>query len=318
LVLGTTVTVTIYDEVPNGAFEKVFSRIKDIEEKMSTSEEDYDSTELMKVNRNAGKQPVEVSQDTFTVVKAGLEFTALTDGAFDVTVGPLVDLWGIGTEEAEVPSEEEIAAVLPKIDADKVRLDAEAGTIYLEEEGMALDVGGIAKGYAADEVASMLKDMGVEHALLDFGGNILTVGKKPNGDEWKIGIQNPGQTRGKYLGIVTTGPKTIVTSGNYERYFEKDGVRYHHILDTENGYPSRTGLASVTIVTDRSMAADALATAAYAMGPEKGLEFVRELRDVEAAFVSKENEVFLTDGMRSVFSLENEAYSEASLAHQAD
>ena len=308
LILGTTVTVRIYEGATETAFKRSFERVREIEERMSTNTTDYSSTELIEVNRAAGERPVRVSEDTFYVVRRALEYSRMTDGAFDVSIEPLVDLWGIGTEYAAVPSEEEIAERLEKVDYRKVRLDHEEQTIYLPEEGMGLDVGGIAKGYAAEEVARILREEGIEHALLDFGGNILAIGVKPDGSRWKIGIQNPQESRGEFLGIVEDEAMTVVTSGNYERYFEKDGVRYHHIIDSRTGYPARTGLSSVTIVADDSTEADTLSTAVYVMGVERGAELIESLDGIEAAFVTKARSVYMTSGMPGSLDITNEAF----------
>jgi thiamine biosynthesis lipoprotein len=295
--------MTLYEEGPEDIFDRVFARVQEIEEKMSTSKDDYDTTELLEVNRNAGIRPVEVSPETFEVVERAREYSRLTDGAFDVTIYPLVELWGIGTESAGVPPEEEIQERLALVDYRKVELDREARTIYLPEEGMGLDVGAIAKGYAADEARRILREAGVDSALLDFGGNVLMVGRKPSGEAWKIGIQNPDEGRGRFLGILESGPRAVVTSGDYERFFVQNDVRYHHILSSRTGYPARPGLSSVTIVAEDSIDADALATATYVMGAEKGLPFIAGLDGVEAAFVTQEDEVYMTEGMRASFDL---------------
>jgi thiamine biosynthesis lipoprotein len=280
---------------------------------MSTNTTDYSTTELIEVNRNAGTRPVEVSADTFYVVERGLEYSRMTNGAFDVSIGPLVDVWGIGTEYAGVPAEEEIERHLALVDYRKVELDPVDQTIYLPEEGMALDVGGIAKGYAAEEVARILRDEGIEHALLDFGGNILAVGVKPDGSQWRIGIQNPQQSRGEFLGIVEDEAMTVVTSGDYERFFTEDGVRYHHIIDSRTGYPARTGLSSVTIVSGDSTEADALSTAVYVMGVERGAELIESLEGIEAAFVTKDRSVYMTSGMPERFNVTNETFEVVNL-----
>ncbi len=318
LLLGTTINVTLYEEGPDDVFDRVFDRVQEIEERMSTSTDDYDSTELLEVNRSAGIAPVEVSADTFEVVRRALEYSELTNGAFDVTIYPLVELWGIGTEGARVPSEQEIQARLDLIDYRKVELDPEARTIYLPETGMGLDVGAIAKGYAADEARRILREDGVDSALLDFGGNILTVGRKPSGTPWSIGIQNPDDGRGRFLGILESGPRAVVTSGDYERFFIQDDVRYHHILSSRTGYPARPGLASVTVVTEDSTDADALATALYVMGAEKGLPFVAELDGVEAAFVSHDAQVYMTEGMRASFDITHTEFEAAPWPEGAD
>ena len=313
LLLGTTISVTTYGRTPDGMFESVFARVQEIEERMSTSEDDYTTTELMAVNDAAGEKPVEVSPDTFEVVRQAVEYSRRTEGAFDVTVGPLVSLWGIGSGGAMVPSESLIEEALASVDYRSVELDPARQTIYLPEAGMGVDVGGIAKGYAADEAARILREQGVTSALLDFGGNILTVGEKPDGSPWRIGIQVPDAGRGEYLGIAEVVDLSVVTSGTYERYFVYDGVRYHHILDTETGYPARNGVVSVTIITPESMRADALSTALFVMGVERGMAYVEAQPDVEALFVNTENEVFMSSGMAGYFSLTNEAFTIAEL-----
>jgi len=313
LLLGTTISVTMYGRTPDGLFESVFTRVREIEERMSTSEDDYTMTELMAVNDGAGEEAVEVSADTFEVVRQAVEYSRRTAGAFDVTVGPLVSLWGIGSGGEQVPSESRIDEALATVDYRRVQLDPERQAIYLPEAGMAVDVGGIAKGYAADEAARILREQGVNSALLDFGGNILTVGEKPDGSPWRIGIQVPDAGRGEYLGIAEIVDLSVVTSGTYERYFMYDGVRYHHILDTETGYPARNDVESVTIITPESMRADALSTALFVMGIERGMAYVESQPDVEALFVNSTNEVFMSSGMGDYFSLTNEAFTISEL-----
>ena len=312
LLLGTTVTVTIYGKSDSAVFDDVFARVEEIEQKMSTSEDDYDATELMQVNDAAGAGAVTVSRDTLDVVKVALAFSEATGGAFDVTVFPLVKLWGIGTEGAHVPTLTEIESATALVNYRDVRLNEDDLSIYLPKAGMGIDVGGIAKGYAADEAAAILKVAGVKHALLDFGGNILTVGDKPDGSLWRIGIQVPDGTRGEYLGIATVADQAVVTSGTYERYFEEDGVRYHHILDTKGGYPVQNGLESVTIFTKDSISADALSTAIFALGLDAGYQFVDERPDTEALFVTSDKEIYMTSGVGDIFEVTNEEYERRS------
>lgn len=311
LLLGTTISVTTYGDVPAALFDAVFARVREIEERMSTSEEDYTTTELMAVNDAAGRAPVRVSEDTFEVVQQAIQYSRTTNGAFDLSVQPLVSLWGIGTEWAAVPDEEAVVRAVSAVDYRDVQLAPDTRSIYLPEPDMGIDVGGIAKGYAADEAGRILRDAGVTSALLDFGGNILTVGAKPDGSAWRIGIQAPDATRGSYIGIAEVVDRAVVTSGTYERYFVEDGVRYHHILDTDTGYPVRNELDSVTIVTEVSMRADALSTALFAMGLDRGLEFAEETRDVEAFFVTTEGVVHMSSGMDTYFSLTNEEFTRA-------
>lgn len=313
IILGTVISVTMYANDPRPVFDEIFARVRQIEEQMSTSDEDYETTELLKVNRAAGRSAVSVSQDTFEVVEEAVRYSRLTEGRFDVSVGPLVDLWGIGTEGAGVPDPERIAETLELIDYTRVELLPGPSSVYLPEAGMAVDVGGIAKGYAADEAARILRENGIESALLDFGGNIMTIGTKPDEVPWRIGLQIPelDVPRGQFLGIAEVTDLSIVTSGTYERYFIEDGVQYHHILDTETGRPVRNSLASVTIITEESMRADALSTAVFAMGLEDGLAFAEQLDDLEAIFVTDDKKVYATSGAQPYFRLTSPDYEVA-------
>lgn len=308
MLLGTAVTITAYGRPGSGVFDEAFDRVLQIEQTMSTSEDDYSDTELMRVNAAAGTGPVAVSADTLKVVEVALDFARASDGAFDITVQPLVRLWGIGTDHAGIPDPEDIRAALQVVGYENVRVDEDAGTIELLVPGSGIDVGGIAKGFAADEVAELLRNAGVKSALLDFGGNILTVGAKPDGSPWRIGVQTPDASRGEFLGVATVRDMSLVTSGTYERYFEVDGVRYHHILDTTTGYPVQNGLESVTIITEKSIEADALSTLVFALGLDKGLQFAEERRGVEAILVTDDNGVYTTSGVSEFFELTNEDY----------
>ena len=305
MLLGTVVSVTAYGNVAGDVFDEVFARAQQIEERMSVSREDYTDTELLSVIAAAGREPVVVSPDTYYVVDEALNYSYLTGGAFNVAIEPLVTLWGIGTNHAAVPSQEQIDAALQRIDYHRVQLIPENHSIYLPIPGMGLDVGGIAKGYAADEAARILTENGVEHALLDFGGNVLVVGTKPDGSQWRIGIQDPdrGANRGAYVGIVTVTDTAVVTSGPYERYFDEGGVRYHHILDSTTGYPVWNGLQSVTIIHERSIAADALSTAVFSMGLDDGMTFVESEEGVEAIFIDEENRIYISSGLDGIFTL---------------
>lgn len=304
--LGTTCTVTLYDRAPRGIFEKVFARIDEIERHMTLN---GTGSEVIAVNEAAGRAPAAVSPDTFSVISAGLEYSRLSGGAFDITIGPLVKSWGIGSDSARVPPEEEIAKMAALIDYTKVRTDERSGTVYLEEPGMMIDLGAIAKGYAADETARILDENGVKRAIIDLGGNIMLVGEKPDGTDWRVGVQDPDSTRGSYIGVVESGPAAVVTSGVYERFFVRDGVRFHHILDTETGYPVDNGLTSVTILTARSTDADGLSTSAFSLGLEKGLELIESLPGVEAVFLTREKRAWVTSGLSGSFRILDPAYT---------
>lgn len=304
ILLDTPCKVTIYDNVSEDILDKAFEKLKEVDSKMNASS---DISEISQVNSNAGKEYVKVSDDTFYVIEQGKKYGELTNGIFDVTIGPLVKLWGINTDHARVPAKLEIDAKLPLVNYENILLKDDTKEVMLKNPGMELDLGGIAKGYAADAVAEVLRANGVEHAIIDLGGNILTLGSKVNGDDWKIGIQNPNTERGQYLATIEVVNKTIVTSGIYERYFEQDGKRYHHILDTSTGYPVDNNLASVTIVTDKSIDGDALAKA-FCMGIDKGKEFV-QAQGAEAIFVTKDSKIYLTDGLKGNFKLNDDSFT---------
>ena len=282
LVLGTVCTVQLFDRGKPEYYDAFFNRLAEIEEHMSVN---IPSSDIALINKAAGIEAVEVHEDTFEVVKAAFEFAALTDGAFNPAGGALVQLWKIGSDTPHLPSREEIDSVLSLCDWRSVVLK-EGGkqpsgavlkpSVFLTQRGSALDLGGIAKGYAADEIARMIREAGIKGAIIDLGGNIYAVGEKTGGNAWKVGIKNPFDSAGAPILAAALKDTSVVTSGVYERFFEKDGRRYHHLLDYETGYPADNGLMSVTIIHDSSMTADALATAVFIMGREKGLDFLRK------------------------------------------
>lgn len=292
LMLGTVCTITIYDHPSEEAFSAAFDRIREIENHMSLH---TDSSEIALVNANAGKEAVQVSPDTFAVIGKALEIARLSEGAFDPTIAPLVQAWDIGGENARRPPDEEIATLLPLVDYTKVILEPETREVYLPVEGMALDLGGIAKGYAADEVKQILLDHGVDKAIVNLGGNVLTLGRKVDGSLWRIGIQDPDDGRGAYVMIVELDDTSLVTSGPYERFLELEGEIYHHILDTTTGFPVESDFTSVSIITQSSFLADALSTSVYALGYEKGMDLINSLDGVQAVFLTDDKEVVLSE-----------------------
>ena len=294
LLLGTVCKVTIYDYPTDKAFEAAFKRIAEIESRMSLH---TDTSEIAKINDFAGITPVRVSDDTFTVIEEALRIAKLSGGAFDPTIGPLVNAWDIGGDNPRKPSKNEIDSLLPLIDYTKVLINKKDKTVYLPTEGMMLDLGGIAKGYAADEVAKTLERHGVKRAIINLGGNILTVGMKADGSKWRIGIQDPEDSRGAHVLIMQFDALALVTSGPYERYFELDGKLYHHILDTNTGYPVETDFTSASIIMPSSFTADAFTQAVYSLGLEKGLELIDKMEQVEALFLTDEYEIILSDGL---------------------
>lgn len=306
LLLGTTCNVTIFGGDPDTAFEAVFDRIKQIESRMSVNVQE---SEVSRINDRAGNQPVRVSPDTLFVIQRALRVSRLSGGAFDITVGPLVTLWGIGNEGARIPDEGEIESLLPLVDYRKVTVDEEAMTVYLEEPGMRIDLGGVAKGYAADEAVRILEELDVSRGIIDFGGNIEVFGEKPGREPWRIGIQKPDADRGSYVGIAEVGEAAVVSSGTYERYFIEGGKRYHHILNPSTGYPVRNSLESVTVVHPSSTDADALSTAAFSFGLEEGMAMIEGIERAEGIFLTEDKRVILTSGLVQAFEMIHTEYS---------
>lgn len=300
LVLGTVVTIQLYDHPKEEILDEIFTRLKEIEDKMTINAA---GSEVDAINDAAGKQEVSVSEDTFSVIQKGLYYSELSREAFDISIGPLVKLWNIGTDYARVPSEEEIQEKIIKVGFQNVEIKPKENSVLLKNEGMTLDLGGIAKGFAADEVVKILNEQGVKHAMINLGGNVFAYGEKTDGGPWRIGVQNPFSTRGEYIGIARVKNKSVVTSGIYERYFEENGKHYHHILDTKTGYPVDNNLAGVSIISEKSIDGDALSTAAFSLGIERGSKLIESLEGVEAIFITRDKEVYTTSGVKDFFEI---------------
>lgn len=298
--LGTFVTVTAFANNTETAMNRVFERVEDIQWRMTTDPDPR--SEIHGINSAPAGTPRELSEDTALVLREGLRIAELSGGAFDPSVWPVVQLWGIGTPDARVPDPEALDTALDAVGWRAVDL---ADRVVTLDEGMGLDLGGIAKGYAAEEAKRILREEGVTSAILDFGGNIVTLGEQPTNGVWRIGVQQPDNARGSILGIVQVAEESIVTSGPYERFFIQNGTRYHHIIDPETGFPVRNGLESVTIVAVDSMLADGLSTAVFVQGLERGVAFVNSLPEVEAIFVTDNDHVVITRGLEDRFELFN-------------
>jgi thiamine biosynthesis lipoprotein len=299
--------VRFFQNVQPKVFDSVFNFLTSLEDILSANK---DGTDLDNVNKNAGVVSVKVSPELIEVLERALYFAELSGNAvapFDPTVGPLVKLWNIGSDVERIPAEAEIQEALSLINWRDVEIDKRAQTVFLKKKFMALDLGAIAKGYAADRAAEIIISYGIKSAIIDLGGNIFVLGEKPaenvfsKSGPYKIGIQNPADLRGNYIGYVEVKNKTLVTSGNYERFFEEGGVRYHHILSTQTGYPVWNDLVSVTIIADNSMDADALSTSVFAMGYENGSAFLEKMDDVEAIFIIDGGVIKMTSGAEKIW-----------------
>ena len=252
----------------------------------------------MKINHQAGKQWVQVHPDLFELIELGKQHSLAQNSHLNITIGPLVQTWRIGFSDAKVPQPEEIKYCLSLIEPTFIKLDSASSSVFLEKEGMKIDLGALAKGYIADKVMEFLKNKGVTSALINLGGNVLTLGinqvsKRP----WRIGIQHPKLTRGNNLAVLPIVNQSVVTSGIYERTFEKQGQTYHHILDGKTGYPVETDVASLTIVSNRSVDGEIWTTRLFGKSVEDILEEVNSLPDIEAVVVTTEGKVYYTSGV---------------------
>ena len=258
------------------------------------------NSEIMIVNHAGGGT---LSDDTAAIVEEALSLYALTDGCFDITVYPLVQAWGFYSGETSVPAESEIDALLSLVGSDKLTFNGK--TLTFQVPGMGIDLGGIAKGYASNAVAAILTENGVDSAIISLGGNVHALGTKPDGSLWKVAIQDP-EDLSSYIGIVEVSDKAVVTSGGYQRYFEENGVRYHHIIDPRTGYPAENGLISVSIVCDSGLVADGLSTALFVMGTDGAVRFWRShSEEFEAIFVTDDSRILVTSGLSSAFTSDN-------------
>lgn len=300
--MDTVMTIKIYDKSDEDIINKALSRVREIEEKMSSK---IETSEISKINQNAGINPVEVSEETYYVLKIGKKYAELSNGAYDPTIGPLVDLWDIKSEEKErdsIPTIENIQKKKELVNYEKLEL-LEDNKVFLSEKNMKITLGSIVKGYAADEVRKILSENGVNIAIIDLGGNVFAHGVKADDNPWIIGIQNPFKITGNHIGTLKVKNKSIVTSGNYERYFEYENKRYHHILNRETGYPAENEIMGVSIISEDSIDGDALSTTLFVLGLEKAQNLVNSLEGINAIFITKDKEIYISENMEENFSL---------------
>ena len=249
---------------------------------------EVESSDIGRINQAEGK-PVSVSSETAELIQLGIHYGELSDGKFDITVLSASELWDFHDGKKVIPDQKVLEEAVSHIDYKNIQVDGT--TVTMKDPKCRIDLGGIAKGYIADRLKEYLEKEGIEHATINLGGNVLTIGTKPDGSDYKIGIQKPFAADGEVLEVLSVHDRSVVSSGDYERYFEKDGVIYHHILDPQSGWPVQNDLDQVTILSDSSADGDALSTTCYVLGLEKGMKLIQEMDDVEAIFVTKDGEI---------------------------
>ena len=296
--MGTVMTHKAFGTHAEEALSAVRREISRMEERLSCFLPD---SEIGRVNGSAGIKSAKVSRQTHDVLAQAVDFSRSFPGCFDVTIGPLVSLWKIGQGSSAQPDEASIQRALPLVNYRDLILNPRKRTAGLRNAGQSIDLGGIGKGVAGDRIVEVFKRFGISSAYSNLGGNVVTVGAKPDGSPWQIGIQHPRE-QNLLIGSVSVLGETVVTSGDYQRCFlDSRGKRHHHILDPTTGYPAESGLISVSIVTDRAVAADPLSTIVFVAGMEKGLSYLRRFPQTEAILVDSDLHVYVTPGLRSRF-----------------
>lgn len=290
--MDTYMTMQSYGPHAEDAMAQAEQAVFALENQISRTRE---NTDISRLNAADG-EPAAVSAEVYQLLADSQALCV--PGVFDVTIAAVADLWGIHTENSRIPSPEEIAAALQTVGSGHLTLLAD-GTARLDR-GTKIDLGAVGKGFAADRCAAILRENGVESGLIFLGGNIYAVGEKPDGSAWTIGVADP-DVPSSYIATVEVRDTSVVTTGDYERYFMQDGVRYHHVLDPATGAPARSGLRSVTVVHENSTLADARSTTLFVLGLEKGLQFCAE-NGLDAIFITENKEVYVTEGLRSRFS----------------
>lgn len=302
--MATVVRFRLYGSQTESEKECMMEKLEDMETNILSWR--IENSQVAKLNAGAGSR-VRVDSLLYGWLSQIREIEEGSDGALDITIAPLARLWNIEGEEPYIPEEDEIQDALSHVNYNRVKLE-EHNYVYLEP-GTQMDLGAVGKGIACDVVADMMKEENYGPGTVSIGGSIAVVGSKPDGSKWQMGIQDPEGETGEVMGVVEVASDCFLsTSGDYEKYFEQDGVRYHHILDAKTGKPAQSGLHSVTILCDSGLVSDALSTACFVLGLEKGMALA-EKWDVEAVFVDEEHQVYITKGLRDSFTLQKDSYT---------
>ncbi len=301
--MGTLVFLTAVardEHVANKAIEKGFSEIQRLEALLSTW---IPESELSRVNDAAGRMPIKVSAETLEVLEYSLEMDRLTAGGFNIAIGPAVEVWEL-SREGRIPTQRELDAVRPLTNLSNLHINRTAETVYLAVPGMRVDIGGIGKGYAADLAAAVMQKAGASAGVVAISGDMKTFGRMPEGKRFQFGIQHPRKPPGHLLVRLELENEAVSTAGDYERFFERDGVRYHHILDPQTLRTARLS-QSVTIVAKEGVVADGLDTGIFVMGPDQGMALIESLPGVEGVIVGQDGTVLVSSGLQNRLMMES-------------
>ena len=306
--LGTILQLTSYGKNSDAALEEAVSRIGEIDDEMSFFKEDSD---ISKINKNSGSKQnfVKVSDDTYYVIKRAVEYGELSDGAIDLTVRPILDLWGFGKEKHKAPEVDDIRNLTKLVSYKDILFNAKENSIGLKNKFQSIDVNCIAKGYAADEAKKVLVKHKIKNAIINLGGNVYAHGSNVDGSPWVIGIQHPMKDRGNYVGHISVKDKSVVTSGDYEKFLIYNNEKYHHIINPKTGYPVKNKIISTTIISDYSIDGDALTTCLYVMGVENGLKFIEKMNNIDAIIITEDKLIYATENIKDAFVISDNEFA---------
>lgn len=301
--MDTVMTLTAYGDSAQAAIEVSAAEIQRLEQLFSTNLEDSDIARL-----NQDKQ-AQLPDEAISVLQKAVQLYQDTNGAFDITLYPIIKAWGFTTENYRIPTSEELQQFLQHTGIDCITLDVDTGMVQLTDAQTEIDLGGIVKGYTSDKVIQQMASYGVQSAVISLGGNVQTLGTKPDGSLWRVGIQDP-DAPDECIGVVETANQAVITSGPYQRYFiGEDGTRYHHIIDPQKGVSAESGLSSVTIVSDSGILADGLSTALFVMGTDHALEYWQQRRaDFDTILITNDRQIIITAGLADCFQSEYDYY----------
>lgn len=299
--LNTIVTITIYDSQNTQLLEECMAICDRYELLFSRTNPESELYRLNHRELDSLNDTYNLSSDTAALIEKGLEYSRLSDGAFDITVAPLSDLWNFTSSSPKAPDAGRLQSVLPLVDYKNIELRGQSFR-FLQDK-TALDLGAVAKGFIADEIKAYLTSQGVNSAMINLGGNVLCVGNKPDGAAFKIGIQKPFADRNETIATMEITDKSVVSSGIYERFFEENQRLYHHLLNPKTGYPYNNGLISVTIISDLSVDGDGLSTACFALGLEKGMALIESLPQTDAIFITEDYEMHYSKDFETIYKI---------------
>ncbi len=293
--MDTFMTLTAYGENAAAVVQEGESLVNDIENRLST---EIETSAVSKLNK---EKTAVLDDDTAHLLEQAMEAWQLTDGAFNISLYPLLKEWGFISQNYKVPSADTINDILENTDLSEISFDKKTNEIEFENKAMEIDLGGIAKGYTSDALIKLFKDKGIASGMVNLGGNVQLLGTKPDGSLWRVGISSPYENT-DFIGILTASDVAVITSGGYERNFKQDGRYYHHIMDPATGYPADKGLISVTVISKDAIMADALSTALYVMGRDKALDFWKShSNDFETILMDDTDMLYVTEGISESF-----------------